>query len=335
MIVAPAFTDLHIERHATLADHRTEKHVHRSGHGKAEFIEDGRCLPLHLRLNPDGGCGYVRRHGGSYLSCIPRCDHFSGLCRPQDPVVNIWRKDVKHVANADRAGAVGELTGDRVLHRVEVDRHESVALAEPVEVGAEVLCGYALEACRERIEERMKGVDAADSALRAVSGLIRLMQGNLQVVQQVDACGCLDRGDDRACADTAAKGFLRAIARDHTSPQDVEEGSVRVVYAHYYANPLAGEVAFVKLLATRARLSRQVEGALGIVALEGLGEERLVEFAGLPLSDVELGRISLQALDKPVAHGKRGLEADAAAICALAQREHEDEALGIGHPGLE
>lgn len=334
MIVAPGFTDLHLERHATLADHRTEERVHRSGHGKAELIEDGRRLPLHLRLNPIGDCGYVRRHGGSYLSCIPRCDHFSGLCRPQVPVVHIWRKDVEHVADTGRAGAVDELTGDRVLRRAEVDRHESVAPAEPVEAGADVLGEFALEACRVRIEERMEGVDAADSAIRTVSGIIRLMQGNIQVVLQVDACGCLDRGDDRAYADTAAKGFLRAIARDHSSPRDVEEGGVRITDAHYCANLLAGEAALVKLLATMACLSRQGEGALGMVALERLDEECLIELAGLPLPDVELGRVFLQTLDEPIAHGVRNPEADAAAISTLAERGHEDEALIIGHPGL-
>ena len=71
-----------------------------------------------------------------------------------------------------------------------------------------------------------------------------------------------------------------------------------------------------------------------MVALEGFGEVRLVEFASLPLPDAELGRIPLQALDEPVAHGIGGLEADAAAAGTLAQREHEDETLGIGHPGL-
>ena len=71
-----------------------------------------------------------------------------------------------------------------------------------------------------------------------------------------------------------------------------------------------------------------------MVALEGLGEVRLVELAGLPLPDAELGRIFLQTLDEPVAHGVGGLEADAAAIGALAEREHEDEALGVGHPSL-
>ena len=48
----------------------------------------------------------------------------------------------------------------------------------------------------------------------------------------------------------------------------------------------------------------------------------------------ERGRIFLQALDEPVAHGPGGLEADTAAAGALAEREHEGEALGIGHPGL-
>lgn len=71
-----------------------------------------------------------------------------------------------------------------------------------------------------------------------------------------------------------------------------------------------------------------------MVALEGLGEVRLVELAGLPLPHMELGRVFLQALDEPVAHGPGGLEADAAAAGALAQREHEGEALGVGHPGL-
>ena len=71
-----------------------------------------------------------------------------------------------------------------------------------------------------------------------------------------------------------------------------------------------------------------------MVALEGLGEVRLVELAGLPPPHMELGRVFLQALDEPVAHGVGGLEADTAAAGALAEREHEGEALGIGHPGL-
>ena len=88
------------------------------------------------------------------------------------------------------------------------------------------------------------------------------------------------------------------------------------------------------LLAAMARPSRQGEGSLGMIALEGLGEVRLIEFAGPSPPDVELGRVSVQALDEPVAHGVGGLEADAAAIGALAEREHEDEALGIGHPSF-
>ena len=71
-----------------------------------------------------------------------------------------------------------------------------------------------------------------------------------------------------------------------------------------------------------------------MVALEGLGEVCLVEFAGLPPPHMERGRVFLQALDEPVAHGIGGLEADTAAAGALAEGEHEDEAFGIGHPGL-
>ena len=258
----------------------------------------------------------------------------SSLCGGCDPVVHIRWQDVEHVADAGRAGAVGELAGDRGLGSAGVGRHEGAAPAEPIEVGAEVLGGNALEARHERVEERMDGVDAVDSALRAVLGIIGLMRGDLEVGKHVDIGGGLVRCDDRARADTVAKGCGRALARDHAAPRDLEEGGVRVADAGHDADLLAGETAPVDLLAAMARLPRQGEGALGMVALEGLGEVRLVEFAGLPLPDVELGRVFLQALDEPVAHGVGGLEADAAAIGALAQRQHEDEALGVGHPSL-
>lgn len=163
----------------------------------------------------------------------------------------------------------------------------------------------------------MDGVDAVDGALRAVLGIIGLMRGDLQVAQHVDVCGRLVRGDDRTCADTVAKGLRRTLARDHAAPRDLEEGGVRVADARHDADLLAGEAAPADLLAAVASLSRQGEGALRMVALEGLGEVCLVEFARLPLPHMERGRIFLQALDEPVAHGVGGLEADTAAAGAL------------------
>lgn len=256
------------------------------------------------------------------------------LCGRRGPVVHVGRLHVEHVADAGRAGAVRELSRDRALGGAVIGRHKGPAPPEPGEVGAEVLRRHAPERLHEGAEERMDGVDAVDGALRAVLGIIGLMRGDLQVMQHVGICGDLVRGDDPARADTAAKGLRRALARDHTSPRDLEEGGVRVADARHYANLLAGESALVDLLAAMARSSRQGEGSLGMVALEGLGEVRLIEFAGLSPPDVELGRILPQALDEPVAHGVRGLEADAAAVGALAEREHEHEALGIGHSGL-
>ena len=180
----------------------------------------------------------------------------------------------------------------------------------------------------------MDGVDAVDGAPRAVLGVVGLMRGDLQVAQHVDVCGRLVRGDDRARADTVAEGLRRALARDRAAPRDLEEGGARVADARHDADLLAGEAAPADLLAAVARLPRQGEGALGMVALEGLGEVRLVELAGAAPPDAEIRGVRLEALDEPVAHGVGGLETDAAAAGALAQREHEDEALGIGHPGL-
>lgn len=108
----------------------------------------------------------------------------------------------------------------------------------------------------------MDGVDAVDGALRAVLGVIGLMRGDLQVAQYIDVCGRLVRGNDRARADTVAKGFRRTLARDHAAPRDLKEGGVRVADARHDADLLAGEAALVDLFAAVASLSRQGEGAL-------------------------------------------------------------------------
>ena len=107
----------------------------------------------------------------------------------------------------------------------------------------------------------MDGVDAVDGAPRAVLGVIGLMRGDLQVVQHVDICGCLVRGDYRARADAVAEGLRRALARDDAAARDLEEGGVRVADACHDADLLAGEAALVDLLAAVASLSRQGEGA--------------------------------------------------------------------------
>ena len=122
--------------------------------------------------------------------------------------------------------------------------------------------GHALETRHERVEERMDGVDAVDGALRAVPGIIGLMRGDLQVAQYIDVCGRLVRSDDRARANTVAKGFRRTLARDHASPRDLEEGGIRVADARHDADLLAREAALVDLFAAMACLSRQGEGTL-------------------------------------------------------------------------
>lgn len=71
-----------------------------------------------------------------------------------------------------------------------------------------------------------------------------------------------------------------------------------------------------------------------MVALERLGEVGLVELAAAAPPDPERWGVGREALDQPVAHGVGGLEADMAAPRTFAQGQHENEALGIGHPGL-
>lgn len=200
------------------------------------------------------------------LPLLPRSllrgHHFNSLGRPPVPVVHEGRLEAEHAADAGRAGAAGELAGDRGLRRARARRHEGAAPAEPVEVGPQVLGGHAPEAGHERAEERMDGVDAVDGALRTVLGIIGFMRGDLQVAQHVDVRGRLVRGDDRARADAAAKGLRRTPARDNAAARDLEEGGVRVADARHDADLLAGEAAPADLLAAVASLPRQGEGAL-------------------------------------------------------------------------
>ena len=71
-----------------------------------------------------------------------------------------------------------------------------------------------------------------------------------------------------------------------------------------------------------------------MVALERLGEISLIEFAATAPLDLERGRVGRKALNQSMAHGVGGLEANMAAPRTFAQGQHENEALGIGHPGL-
>lgn len=109
---------------------------------------------------------------------------------------------------------------------------------------------------------------------------------------------------------------------------------VRVVHAGHDADPLARQPAPVHLLAALPGGARHRERPLRVVALERLGEIGLVELAAAAPPGPERGGVGREALDRPVAHGVGGLEADAAAPRALAQGQHEHEAPGVGRPGL-
>ena len=139
------------------------------------------------------------------------------------PVVHVGRLHVEHVADAGRAGAVGELAADRGLRRAGVGRHEGAAPAEPVEVGAEVLRRHAPEARHERIEERVDGVDAVDGAPRAVLGVVGLVRGDLEFREDVDVGGRPVGRDDGAGRDAVPQRIHGAPPRQGAPPRDLEK----------------------------------------------------------------------------------------------------------------
>lgn len=266
---------------------------------------------------------------------MPRCCHSSGLRCLYGPIVHIRRLHVEQVADANSAGASCELACDRRLRHAGACRHEGAAPAEPVEVDGEVLGGNALETRHERIEERVDGVDAFDRASRPALGAVGLMGSDVELGQHVNVGMSLVGGDDRAGADSAAQGVHGALFREVAAPRHLEEHGIGVAHPRHDADLLARQPSLVDLLAAAMGFPRHPEGALGAIALERLGEVCLVKLARASFPDVEPGRVRLQALDEPVAHGVGGLEAYAAAGRAFAERKRQHEALGIGHPGLE
>lgn len=59
LIVALAFTDLHLERHPALADERLEERIDGGGHGQAELVKDDCGLFFDLRFDTNRRGRYV------------------------------------------------------------------------------------------------------------------------------------------------------------------------------------------------------------------------------------------------------------------------------------
>lgn len=90
--------DLHLERHPALPDEGPEERVDGGGHGQAELVQDGRGLPLDLRVDADRRGGYVRRHG-STPPRISRCDHSTvsmRRARPRSPCRAVPRRTLDY-----------------------------------------------------------------------------------------------------------------------------------------------------------------------------------------------------------------------------------------------
>lgn len=73
-------------------------------------------------------------------------------------------------------------------------------------------------------------------------------------------------------------------------------------------------------------------GGLRVVAFEALTEVRLVQLDGHACLGTQYGRVSADALDDPLAHEERGLQAYSATLGAFAQAQTVHEAFEEPHP---
>ena len=180
----------------------------------------------------------------------------------------------------------------------------------------------------------MHGVYAVDRPLRAVLGVVGLVGGHAQLLQRPPVGAGLVGGHDRALVHAAAQHLHGPRSGEHAAARHGEEQVSRVAHAGHHAYLLGGEPPLAHLARAVAARAGQREVPLGVVALEGLGEVRLVELAAHAVADREGAVVVRKGLYQAVAHREGRLERDAALLRAGAERPAPHEALGVAHPDL-
>lgn len=179
----------------------------------------------------------------------------------------------------------------------------------------------------------MQRVDAVDGARLPVLRVECLVSRNVQLAQGGGVGARLVGGDYRPFGNLSLEAGNRPFGRQHPFAGYLQEGVALVVDTRHHAHLLVRYATCMDLLAAMAAFPWHLEPALGVVALEGLGEVGLVELAAASLADGE-GRQHLRNdLQQPPAHEQAGGKRYLAALCALPKRQPVGEALDVEHPG--
>ena len=117
------------------------------------------------------------------------------------------------------------------------------------------------------------------------------------------------------------------------APAYGQERASRVVHSGRHAYLFLRQAASAQRFGALVRLAGHDEhGGLGMVALEGFTEVRLIQLHARSSLGTQNGRVPSDAFDDPLTHEERGLQTHTATFRALTQTQTIHEAFEKTHP---
>ena len=182
-----------------------------------------------------------------------------------------------------------------------------------------------MEAVDELLDAAVQAVDAVN---RVRAGGVRLVPAHVEVPERPPVRIRLVGRHDRAAGDLARQEPAGLLLAHVAAPGHLEEHVARIVYPRQDADPLP---PVLRPGAVAGPPGYPARGVLP-VALEALGQVALVELHAVAGGAAERGHALGDALEHAVAHEEGRLQAHAAALGALAQRQRVHVALCEAHP---
>lgn len=186
-----------------------------------------------------------------------------------------------------------------------------------------------MEAEHGSLQSRVQHVHAVDGVVVGVG----LREVRAQFGQRLHIGVSAVRQHVRPVSDMGFQRVHGAFLGDDAAPAHGQERPARIIHAGRHAYLLLRRAAIPQCLGSLVGFAGHDEHrGLRMVALEALTEVRLVQLHARPGLGTQDGSVSADALDDPLAHEERGLQAYSATPGALAQAQAIHEAFEKTHP---
>lgn len=212
-------------------------------------------------------------------------------------VFHVWRSHTLVVSTADMVQPIAVLSGEQpVIVRLPESVRESVEPTEPVQIGLQVFRGYAVETEHEILQSSVQRVHPVD---RMTAG-VRLRKVRAKFRQWLHIGGRTVRQYVRSLAYVRFQRIHDTLLGYDAAPAYGQERASRVVHSGRHSYLLIRQAASAQRLGALVRLAGHDEhGGLGMVALEGFTEVRLIQLHARSSLGTQDGCVPSDAFDDP------------------------------------